>query len=96
MLGLNLNTTIPFSPVPEIPFPESTPEEEVDAVTGRKNIYDSRFTVQLDIDIVSALLKEIKDQGRFSNQFIPPDKSFESCFLFTLYSNPQSAFYCFK
>uniref|UniRef100_A0A3Q2FRA0 Phospholipase A2 n=1 Tax=Cyprinodon variegatus TaxID=28743 RepID=A0A3Q2FRA0_CYPVA len=33
MLGLNLNTTIPFSPVPEIPFPESTPEEEVDAVT---------------------------------------------------------------
>ncbi|KAK2835269.1 hypothetical protein Q5P01_015753 [Channa striata] len=33
MLGLNLNTNIPFSPVTEVPCPVSTPEEEVDAVT---------------------------------------------------------------
>lgn len=34
MLGLNLNTSVPFSPVTGI-MPASLPEEEVDAVTGK-------------------------------------------------------------
>uniref|UniRef100_A0A3Q2TBE5 Phospholipase A2 n=1 Tax=Fundulus heteroclitus TaxID=8078 RepID=A0A3Q2TBE5_FUNHE len=33
MLGLNLNTTYPLSPVTEIPYSQQPPEEEVDAVT---------------------------------------------------------------
>uniref|UniRef100_A0AAQ5XTM9 Phospholipase A2 n=1 Tax=Amphiprion ocellaris TaxID=80972 RepID=A0AAQ5XTM9_AMPOC len=33
MLGLNLNTNIPFSPISEIMYHALTPEEEVDAVT---------------------------------------------------------------
>lgn len=34
MLGLNLNTNIPFSPLNEVPCHVPPPEEEVDAVTG--------------------------------------------------------------
>ena len=37
MLGLNLNTSIPFSPVTEITYHALTPEEEVDAVTGKED-----------------------------------------------------------
>uniref|UniRef100_A0A8C4IT81 Phospholipase A2 n=1 Tax=Dicentrarchus labrax TaxID=13489 RepID=A0A8C4IT81_DICLA len=33
MLGLNLNTSIPFSPANEVTYQAPTPEEEVDAVT---------------------------------------------------------------
>lgn len=36
MLGLNLNTNMPFSPLLEITH-AMTPEEEVDAVTGKNN-----------------------------------------------------------
>lgn len=36
MLGLNLNTNIPFSPVSEVMCHAQTPEDEVDAVTGMK------------------------------------------------------------
>lgn len=38
MLGLNLNISFPFSPLPDISYPQPTPEEEVDAVTGKKRI----------------------------------------------------------
>lgn len=34
MLGLNLNTNIPFSPITEPVSQSAMPEEEVDAVTG--------------------------------------------------------------
>lgn len=40
MLGLNLNTNIPYSPVGEVPCNATTAaEEEVDAVTGKKDHY---------------------------------------------------------
>lgn len=35
MLGLNLNTNMPFSPVSEVTCQATTPDEEVDAVTGK-------------------------------------------------------------
>lgn len=37
MLGLNLNTNIPISPLTEVPCQGPPPEEEVDAVTGKKD-----------------------------------------------------------
>ena len=37
MLGLNLNTSIPFSPITEVTYHSPPPEEEVDAVTGKKD-----------------------------------------------------------
>lgn len=43
MLGLNLNTNIPFSPVYEVMCPAPTPEEEVDVVTGNKDEH-AQFT----------------------------------------------------
>lgn len=35
MLGLNLSLNFPFSPASEVTVPCRTPEEEVDAVTGK-------------------------------------------------------------
>lgn len=43
MLGLNLNTCGPFSPVSEVTCHAPTPEEEVDAVTGTSERNDSLF-----------------------------------------------------
>lgn len=40
MLGLNLNTSMPFSPLTEITYSAPNPEEEVDAVTGKKDDID--------------------------------------------------------
>lgn len=34
MLGLNLNTSVPFSPASGVTYHGPSPEEEVDAVTG--------------------------------------------------------------
>lgn len=47
MLGLNLNTNIPFSPISEVIYHAATPEEEVDAVTGNKEVNTPFFKVSV-------------------------------------------------
>lgn len=39
MLGLNLNTNTPFSPITEVTYHNPPPEEEVDAVTGTRESF---------------------------------------------------------
>lgn len=50
MLGLNLNTSMPFSPLNEITYSALTPEEEVDAVTGKRGewltVYGSTYKIR--------------------------------------------------
>lgn len=49
MLGLNLNTNIPFSPIYEVMCPAPTPEEEVDVVTGNKDEHAHFTAVELNL-----------------------------------------------
>lgn len=43
MLGLNLNISIPFSPLTEVTYHGPPPEEEVDAVTGKNDRRNQLF-----------------------------------------------------
>lgn len=43
MLGLNLNTNIPFSPDTGVTYNASNVEEEVDAVTGMMDVASVAF-----------------------------------------------------
>lgn len=54
MLGLNLNTNMPFSPLLEKTH-AMTPEEEVDAVTGKNNTLISLINVY--VNAVRAVIK---------------------------------------
>lgn len=48
MLGLNLNTNTPFSPLTEVAYHNPPPEEEVDAVTGTPESSNLFFFKKLD------------------------------------------------